>query len=105
MTKKNKTNNSSTTTKTSASWSFQKVLDFFAYIGTACIAIALIFGLAFGGTNVGNAFNTIGQCIAYIISMIMAAFWVRRKRQIGWLIAYIVFVVVIVVMYILNIAL
>ncbi len=91
----------STTTKTSGSWGFQKILDFVAYIGIACIAIALIFNLIFQkNVNVGNAFRIIGDSIAYILAMIMAAFWVKRKRHIAWLICYIIFVVVIIVMYI-----
>lgn len=95
----------STSTKTKSTWSFQKILDFTAYIGTACIAIALMLSAIFKGVgnsgNLVNAFHIIGETIAYVLAIILAAFWVKRKRHIAWLICYIVFVVVIVVMYIL----
>ena len=95
MSNKNKTS--------SARWGLQKILDFCAYIGTACIAIALIFSVIFKGNgSLYMAFKAIGESIAYILSMILAAFWVRRKKHIAWLICYIVFVVVIVVMYIVT---
>lgn len=89
--------------KSSGRWSLQKVLEFCAYIGTACIAIALILSACLKGQGqLSNAFNLVGQTIAYVLAMFLAGFWVARKRHIAWLICYIIFVVVIIVMYIVN---
>lgn len=89
--------------RTSNQWSFQKILDFCAYIAIGCIAVALVFTAIFkGNSDVSRIFNNIGQCIAYILAMILAAYWVRRKKHVAWLCCYIVFVVVIIVMYIIN---
>lgn len=99
-----KKSSSNTTTKSTGRWSFQKVLDFCAYIGTACIAIALILSVALKSNgSLTSAFKIIGDTIAYVLAMILAGFWVKRKRHIAWLICYIVFVVVIIVMYIVNV--
>lgn len=99
-----KTTTTTTKTKTSPRWSFQKMLDCIAYFGTASIAIALIISMIFKGNNWGVtvAFKTIGDTIAYVLTMILAAFWVKRKKHIAWLICYIVFVVVIIVMYVMT---
>lgn len=94
-----------TTTQKSKTWSFQKVLQFCAYIGTACIAIALILSAIFKGHNGGQlsgAFRIVGEAIAYTLSVILAGFWVKRKKHVAWLICYIIFVVVIVVMYVVT---
>lgn len=90
--------------QSSGRWSFQKVLDFCAYIGTACIAIALILSVALKANgSLTQAFRIVGDTIAYVLAMILAGFWVKRKRHIAWLICYIIFVVVIIVMYIVNV--
>lgn len=81
-----------------------KILSFCAYIGIACIAIALLLSACFkGNTNVGNVFRSIGEVIAYILAIILAFFWVKSHKHIAWLICYIIFVVTIVVLYILVI--
>ena len=88
------------------SWSLEKVLQFIAYIGTALIAIALMLVTIFKGNGtVSQACSQVGQAIAYIITMIVAGSWVRRKKHIAWLICYVIFVVAIVVLYILGIVL
>lgn len=87
-------------------WSLTKFLEFSAYIGTACIAIALMLVTIFKGNGtVSQACSNVGQAIAYIITMIVAASWVKRKKHIAWLICYVVFVVAIIVLYILGIVL
>ena len=82
------------------------ILEFVAYIGTACIAIALLLVTIFKGNGtIAQACSSIGQAIAYVITMIVAGSWVKRKKHIAWLICYIVFVVSIIVLYILGIVL
>ncbi len=87
-------------------WSLAKVMEFVAYIGTALIAIALMLVTIFKGQGtLSQAFSSVGQAIAYIITMIVAGSWVRRKRHVAWLICYVVFVVAIIVLYILGLVL
>lgn len=86
-------------------WSASKILEFCAYIGTGLIAIALLLSVIFGSGSLSQAFSNVGQAIAYIVTMIIAGLWVRRKRHVAWLVCYIVFVVAIVVLYILGIVL
>lgn len=105
MENKKETKTNSKPAKTSSGrWGFQKILDFSAYIGTACIAIALILSVALKANgSLTSAFKIIGDTIAYVLAMILAGFWVKRKRHIAWLICYIIFVVIIIVMYIVNV--
>lgn len=90
--------------KNSQKFSFNMVLECCAFFGIACIAIALVFAVCFQGSNtIYNAFKTVGDAIAYSLSMIMACFWVKRQKHIAWVICYVVFVVLIVVLYIVGI--
>ena len=87
-------------------WDFSKVLEFVAYIGTACIAIALMLVTIFKGNGrLSTAFSSVGQAIAYVITMIVAASWVKRKTHVAWLICYVIFVVAIIILYILGLVL
>ncbi len=87
-------------------WSFTAVLQLVAYIGTGCIALALMLVTIFKGNGgLALVFSNIGQAIAYIITMVVAGSWVRGQRHMAWLICYVVFVVAIVVLYILGIVL
>lgn len=90
-------------------WSSTKILDCVAYFAIAFIAIALIFRLAFKEhtPSVANAFQAIGECLAYLICIWLGFYWTMRKRGTGWnkhniwwLICWIVATVVIVVIYI-----
>lgn len=83
---------------------FNRIMECVAFFGVACIAISLIFAICFqGNLKVFTAFKSVGDAIAYILSIILAGFWVRRQRNIAWLICYVIFVVVIVVMYFMGI--
>ena len=58
---------------TKIKFTFNTALSFIAYIGIGCIAVALLLTLIFkGDTNLSSAFKTVGQVIAYIISIILA---------------------------------
>lgn len=90
-------------------WSSTKILDCVAYFAIAFIAIALIFSFAFKEhtPSVANAFQAIGECLAYIICIWLGFYWTMRKRGAGWnkrniwwLICWLVATVVIVVIYI-----
>ncbi len=86
-------------------WSWAKVVEFSAYIAIACIAIALLLSAIFGSKNVANAFRLVGEAIAYIVTIVVAGLWVKRKTHVAWLILYVIFAVSIVVLYIVNIVL
>lgn len=95
--------------RTPRTWSSTKILDCVAYFTIMFIAIALIFRLIFKDNNpdIGKAFASIGECLAYVICIWLGLYWTLRargsgwnKRNIWWLIAWIVATVVIVVIYI-----
>lgn len=84
--------------------SFNQVLSFIAFIGIGCISIALVLTLIFeNNIKVSNVFRTIGEVIAYLISIFLAFFWVKTHPHKAWLICYVIFVVTIVVLYILTV--
>ncbi len=79
-------------------------LAFVAYIGIGCIAIALLLTLILkGNTKLSDAFNSVGEVIAYIICICLAFTWVKNHRAIAWIVCYVIFVVTIVVLFILNV--
>ncbi len=90
--------------KKKSAMSFNSLLSFVSYIGIGFIAVALLLTLIFkGNTKVSDAFNLIGEVIAYIICISLAFFWVKNHPKIAWIVCYVVFVVTIVVLFILNI--
>ncbi len=90
--------------KNSKKINFNSILSFIAYIGIGCIAVALILTLVFeNDATLSNAFRTVGEVIAYLISIFLAFFWVKSHPHKAWLICYVVFVVTIVVLYILRV--
>lgn len=86
-------------------WSLAKVVEFAAYIGIGLIAVALLLAVTIGSSSISNAFNLVGQALAYVVTMIVAGLWVRRKQHVAWLICYVIFVVSIIILYILGIVL
>ena len=82
-----------------------KIIQFFAYLATGFIAVALLLSAIFGTGTIASACASIGQAIAYIVTLIVAASFVRNKKHIAWLICYIIFAVSIVVLYIVNLVL
>ncbi|MBO5394940.1 MAG: hypothetical protein J6A28_03445 [Clostridia bacterium] len=81
-----------------------KWLPLFAFIGIGCIAIALLLTLVLeGNKDVADAFRRVGECIAYIISILLAFYWVNSHKHVAWIVCYVVFVVTIVVLFILTI--
>ena len=113
--KETKTNETKTTekkTKTVRTWSSTKILDCLAYFAIMFIALALILHLIFrdNSPQVASAFQSVGECLAYIILIWLAFYWTLRKRGAGWnnrsvwwLVAWIVATVLIIVFYIFTI--
>lgn len=90
-------------------WSSTKILDCLAYFAIMFIALALILRLIFKehSPQVAGAFQSVGECLAYVICIWLGFYWTMRKhgaswnkRNIWWLIAWIVATVVIVIIYI-----
>jgi len=95
--------------KQQRTWSSTKILDCVAYFAMAFIAIALILRLIFNEhtPSVAYAFQSIGECLSYIICIWLGLYWTLRqrrsgwnKRNIWWLICWIVATVVITIIYI-----
>lgn len=91
--------------KKPSTWTWAKVIELAAYISIACIAIALLLSAIFGSRKLSEAFRYVGEAIAYIVAIVVAGLWVKRKTHVAWLICYVVFTVAIIVLYIINIAL
>lgn len=90
--------------RTWGKFNFNTLLGLVAYVAIGFIAIAILLTLIFkNNSTVSNAFNSIGEAIAYIVCIIVAFSWVRTHKQIAWVVCYVVFVVTIVVLYILTI--
>ncbi len=90
--------------KNEKKYGINAVLAFIAYIGIGCIAIALLLTVILkGNTKLSDAFNSVGEVIAYVICICLAFSWVKTHRKIAWIVCYVIFVVTIVVLFILNI--
>ena len=84
----------------------KQIVNFMAYISVALIAIVLILGKLLGwliNPNVLNLLNVIAQIIAYIITAVYAFSFAKSKKNIAWMIAYVIFVILIIVFTGLNI--
>ena len=84
----------------------RQVVNFLAYIAIAFIAVALILGKIFSAVGLSsaviNALSLIAQVIAYTISAVFAFYYAKSRRSIGWMIAYVIFVIAIIVFLVLN---
>ena len=84
----------------------KQVVSFLAYISVALIATVLVLGKLLGwliNPSILSALNLVAQIIAYLITAIYAFFFAKSKRSIGWMVAYIIFVIVIIVFTVLNV--
>lgn len=82
-------------------------VNFVAYIAIAFIAVALILGRIFSAVGLSStvigALNLIAQVIAYTITAVFAFAYAKSKKHIGWMIAYILFIIAIIVFLVLGI--
>lgn len=86
-------------TKKSINW--RHLVNFFAYISITLIGLVLILSKVFTG-NIVNALSTIAHVLSYIIVSISAFFYAKSKRNIWFLVVWIVAIVLIVVFYIIR---
>ena len=81
-------------------------VNFVAYIAIAFIAVALILGRIFSAVGLSStiigALNLIAQVIAYTITAVFAFAYAKNAKHIGWMIAYILFVIAIIVFLVLG---
>lgn len=83
----------------------KQLINLLSYIAVALIAVALILGKLLGwliNPQVLAIMNLVAQIVAYTITAIFAFNYAKSKRNMGWMIAYIVFVIAIIVFTILN---
>lgn len=84
----------------------KQFVNLMAYISIALIAIALIVGKILGALGVSatviGAMNLIANIIAYTITAVYAFLYAKSKKSIGWMIAYIVFVIAIIAFIVLG---
>ena len=87
----------------------KKFMNMLAFIGICLVAFALLLSTlldVFGVTaGVVSAIQTVGECMAYIVTMVYAFYFVKTKRSPWWWVAYCVSVVVVVLLVILRFAL
>ena len=82
----------------------KQCVNLLAYISIALIAVALLVGKILGwliSPNVVSVLNLIAQIIAYTITAVYAFMFAKSQRRIGWMVAYIIFVIVIIVFMVL----
>lgn len=83
----------------------KQFVNFLAYISIALIAIALFVGQILGwliSPNVIHIMNLVAQIIAYSITAVYGFMFAKSKRSIGWMVAYIIFIIVIIVFMVLG---
>lgn len=81
-------------------------LNALAYFAVALIAISLTLASVLGwliNESVIGILMSVAQIIAYIITAIFGFFYAKSKKTIGWMVAYIIFLVLIIVFTGLNV--
>lgn len=81
-------------------------MNMLAFIGIVVVAVALLIAkiLALVDVDAGvvTALQMVGECIAYIVTMVYAFYFVKNKRNVWWWVAYVAAVVVVVLLIILR---
>ena len=84
----------------------KQFVNLLAYFAIAFIALALVINKILGalsvGTAIAGALSLIAQIIAYAITAVFAFFFAKSKRNIAWMIVYIIAVVLIVIFLVLS---
>lgn len=84
----------------------KKFMNMLAFIGLCLVAFALLLAKLLGVFGVSasavSAIQMVGECIAYVVTMVYAFYYVRSKRNAWWWVAYCVSVVVVLLLIILR---
>lgn len=78
----------------------KKVINFFAYLAIIFVAVAITLGTVWSDVAV---LRRIGEIIAYVITGISAFYYARSKQNPGFMIAYVVASILIVLMLVLGV--
>ncbi len=84
----------------------KSIINFLAYFAIAFIAVALVLGKIFQAFKLGvvfDALSLVAQIIAYSITAVYAFQFAKSKKSIGWMIAFIIFIILIALFLILGI--
>ena len=88
-----------TKTRTRSEISWNKVINFFAYVALIFVAVAVVIGKAI--PKVAVLFD-IGAAIAIIVTSIFAYKYARAKRNVWFLVIWAVALVAVIVGYVLG---
>ncbi len=75
-------------------------LNALAYFAIALIAVSSVLAFLLGwliNDSVLGILTLVAQCIAYLVTAVYGFFYARSKKTIGWMVAYIIFIVLIIV--------
>ena len=75
----------------------KQVVNFLAYVAIVLIGATLLLNFVLGKLGVSaqvvNAIALVAQCVAYVVTAIFAFLYAKTKRNFGFMIAYIVVIV------------
>ncbi len=84
----------------------KRFMNMLAFIGLCLVAFALLLSKILGLFNVNpsavSAIQMVGECIAYIVTLVYAFYYIKNKRNVWWWVAYCVSAVVVVLLVILR---
>ena len=80
----------------------KQVVNFLAYLAIVLIGATLLLNFILGKLGVSaqvvDATALVAQCLAYVITAIFAFLYAKSKKNFGFMIAYVVAVVLIIIM-------
>ncbi len=84
----------------------KRFMNMLAFIGIVVVAVALLIAKILALVDVSasavTALQMVGECIAYIVTMVYAFYFVKNKRNVWWWVAYVAAAVVVVLLVILR---
>ena len=86
----------------------KKFMNMLAFVGLVLVAFALLLSVLLNAfklsSDVVGIIERVGACMAYIVTMVYAFYFVKGKRNVWWWVAYWVSVVVVVLLVVLRFA-
>ncbi len=82
----------------------KKFFNAMAFVALIIAGIALMISKIFFGANgdVSRILNSVAYTLAFVVTAFCAYFYVRTKRNVAWLIIYIIAVIIVVVPLVLS---
>lgn len=97
MATKNKKSSSSSNSTHTEKWTIAKIFDLFAYIALFAIGVAMCLSFI---PAIANPMQKVGMALAYLVTIYVSFNWTRRKRNVAWLVLWIIFAVLVFVTYV-----